>query len=642
MRKAKNQLIIFILLSLSITAHAALPISALDTELVSRTVNMLKQRLTDDLAAVSRELDSEGFPLRISSPLKNELRAIEKDIPAVTIDHPESFSTIFPINDIHRRIFAVQAGIWRARGLRGIVCWQSNRWDMLKATAAPVQDHAAIDMAMMNNEYRGEVFNLSNAGKKGAKVTLTIKDLPGGIDPDYVQVHEVLFTDTQSGTPVASALPSIRRQSGVYELKIPAGFTGQVWLNFHPIDVEAGEYNGRIVLGGDGANCRPIPVRLKIYPFRFPDQPALHLSGWDYTDRKQIYAVTPENRIALIQHLREHYVDSPWATLSVLPAGKYDRNGRMIQSPDPAAFAAWLDLWPKARNYLVFANVKESFAGFPMGTPAFEQAVSDWINWWSSQLKEWDIQPNQLGLLLVDEPRTKEQDQIIIEYAKVIRAANPEVIIWEDPLYPDPSKGTPELFSLSQVLSPLLPAWFPHDQNYEDFYIKKRNEGHSLWFYSTLGPSRMLDPYSYYRLQAWFAWKYKAEGSSFWSFTDTSGVYSWKNEYIGNGRPVYSPSFIDPASVTSSKQMEAIREGVEDYEYLCMLRKRVELLEKQGIKDQALASARQLLNTAGGRVTDQITGRSQSLWDSSTDRTIADRVRIEILEALTNLAYLPN
>jgi len=603
----------------------------------------LQRRLKNDLAAVTQELNLGGFPEYISEPLKAEINAIAQDISSTVINSLDTFTTVFPINNLHRSLFAVQAGIWRAKGLCGVVCWQSNRWDMLNPIAAPAQNNAAIDMYMMSNEFRSEAFNISNAGDTEAKVTLTLEGLPGGINPAYIEVREVLFTDTYSGTPVATALPLVQRQNGVYVLKIPAGFTRQVWLNFHPTDVDAGEYNGQIFLGSGGANFQQIPVRLKIYPFRFPDQPTLHVSGFDYADPGGWNGVTPENRTAFIQHLREHFVDSPWATSTVLPLGEFDQNGRMIQPPSPAAFRAWLNSWPNARNYLVFTIAEENFAGFPMGTPAFQQAVSDWINWWVNQLKQWDIKPNQLGLLLVDEPNTLEKDQVVIEYAKVIRAIQPEVVIWENPIWLDPSQGTPELFALSKVLCLPLPIWLRSNQAFADFYIAQREAGRQLWFYSTEGPSRLLDPYSYYRLQEWFAWKYKAEGSSFWSFSDNPGASSW-NEYIirnVSDGVSYTPLFLDSTSVTSGKQMEAIHEGVEDYEYLRMLRDYVEQLEKQGKLNQVVKSARVLLDTAVNRVTDPIANFSLSKsWNTLKDRSIADQVRVEILDTLTQLDSL--
>ena len=153
------------------------------------------------------------------------------------------------------------------------------------------------------------------------------------------------------------------------------------------------------------------------------------MGGWDYTDCDRIFDLTPENRGALIRIMREHFVDSPWATSKVLATGRYDANGKMLQTPEVTAFRTWLDRWPNARLYCVFADVKTNFAGCAMGTPAFQQAVSNWINWWVNQLKQWNLQPNQLCLLLVDEPATAGQDRIIVEYARVIRKAQSGVSI---------------------------------------------------------------------------------------------------------------------------------------------------------------------------------------------------------------------
>ena len=47
---------------------------------------------------------------------------------------------------------------------------------------------------------------------------------------------------------------------------------------------------------------------------RFPQQTTLWLGGWSYTDGKGHQGVTQANRTAFIQHLREHFVNCPWAT----------------------------------------------------------------------------------------------------------------------------------------------------------------------------------------------------------------------------------------------------------------------------------------------------------------------------------------
>ncbi len=595
----------------------------------------LRRRLSSDLEAVTETLHPIGRAHKVAESLKTELKSIAEAIPATKIASPEDFTTIFPINDLHRRIFAVQAGIWRALGLAGIVVWQNNRWDMLSPTAAPIKGKVAIDVTMMGNEYRSAAFNLSNAGETEAAVTLVLEGLPGGMNPGWITVHEVPFTDTQSGVPVAAALPVVPQLAGQFGLRIPAGLTRQVWLTFHPETVPAGKHSGQILIQSAGMENQTIPIHLSLAPLRFPDQPTLHLGGWDYTDRERIYEVTPQNRGDFIRYLREHFVDSPWAQGAVLARGQYDAGGRMTEPPSPAEFRTWLDRWPHARNYYVFVSVGERFAGFQMGTPAFRRAVTDWINWWAGQLKQWHVPPHELGLLLVDEPHSREQDRIIVEYAKVIRAAQPDVVIWEDPTWPDPTQATPELFELSDVLCPNLPMWISRGQSFADFYVQQRQAGRRLWFYSCSGPGRLLDPYSYHRMQPWFCWKYGAEGAGYWAFGDSNGASSW-NEYASQVG-AYTPLFLDRNSVTSGKHFEAIREGVEDFEYLCLLRKRVEALERQGVQNGALKAARTLLNSAADRVTGGMTSATLIYWKAPKNRSVADQVRGEILEALMRL-----
>ena len=270
-----------------------------------------------------------------------------------------------------------------------------------------------------------------------------------------------------------------------------------------------------------------------------------------------------------------------------------------------------------------------------MGTPAFERAVSAWITWWVSKLGEWKVAPEQLGLLLVDEPYTTEQDRIIIEYAKVIRAAQPKVVIWEDPTWRDPAKATPGLFEACDVLCPNLPMWIEEGPAFAKIYLAQRQAGRRLWFYSCSGPGRLLDPYGYHRLSAWSCWKFGAEGEGFWAFGDSNGASSW-NEYLSS-IGAFTPLFLDAATVTTGKHMEAIREGVEDFEYLNLLRDRIAILERQGVVNNDVARARTLLATAADRVLRGQT-RSSLEWKTAGDRNVADRVRIELLDALVRLA----
>lgn len=590
--------------------------------------NAVRRRLNADLKAI-REM-AAGIkrgenPARGLFELKPEIEKL-RNVPA------DGFTTVFPMNDLHRKIFLVQAGVWRAMGYKSITIWQKNRWDMIRPTELPSSDAARIEVAMMRNEFRSAAFNISNAGKETVSLFLFIRDLPGGTNPEFITVHDGRFTDTKSGVPVIAVLPHAKRKNDRYQVEIAPGLTHQIWLTFHSKDTRPGEYKGKIVLEPGGLT---VPVSLKVYPFRFPDQPTLQLGGWDYTNADRIYSVTPENRNALIRHLREHFVDTPWATRSVLPYGKYDQTGNMTEEPETANLDEWISRWPGARNYYVFASLQPKFCGFATGTAQFRKSVGNWIKFWVKELRKRRIAPNRFGLLLVDEPHDQEKSNTIIEYARVIQDAEPDVIIWENPTWREPWKAPSELFTLSDVLCPNLLMWQREGERFAGFYVKQRDAGRRLSFYSCSGPGKLLDPYAYHRMQHWFCWKYDARGSFFWAFGDSNGSSSW-NEYLSK-RGAYTPVFLDDKTVTPGKHMEAIREGIEDYEYLRILCDRIAELEKVGKPGGPIDSAKKLLGSAADRVTACITDANAIKWVEPKDRTVADEIRVEILEALMRL-----
>jgi hypothetical protein len=294
----------------------------------------------------------------------------------------------------------------------------------------------------------------------------------------------------------------------------------------------------------------------------------------------------------------------------------------------------WIAQWPEAARYMVFLSAGSSLGGARAGTPQFDRRVAAWISAWVRHLAARNIAPQRLALLIHDEPHEKTDAAPIVAWARAIHAAAPQVIIWEDPTYHDPARAPAELFATATVLCPNRPMWLAGGPAFAEFYRRQQAAGRGLEFYSCSGPVRALDPYSYYRLQAWHCWQLGAVGSSFWSFSDNSGVSCW-NEYLAAGGP-FSPLFLDPQGVTAGKQMEAIRESVEDYETLAMLRRAIERARAAGRNAAAVRRAETLLAGAADEVL-TAPNADKLLWKDPKDRTRADVVRARLLEALSTL-----
>ena len=582
-----------------------------------RTHLAIERRLRDDLHAV-RAADTQHA-------LTKELDAIEREFPPLPRAHGPDFRAVLPLNELHARIFSAQAALWRAQGCASLTVWTANPWDPLDHLAPPPRGEVprSFKLALMQNETRAVAFNLAYAGERALNVQLRITGLPGGENPSWIAVHEVAWTDTKSGKPVAAALVGAVIIDADFSINADAGLTRQIWLSVNPTNVPPGTYRGAVVLRTAGGEQK-IPLEVKISPLRFPAVPALHVGGWDYTDVDERYEITRLNRDEFIAHLRERFVDSPWAGATALPFNR-----------DTTVFDRWLARWPKARQYCVFVSVANKTDGAPNYTPAFEKKVGDWIRFWVAHAGQLGVQPQQLVMHLVDEPHEARQDEIILAWAKALRAANTGVKIFTDPTHANPAQANQEMMAACDVLCPNRPMFLAGNQAFRDYYAQRRAAGTELAFYSCSGPARLLDPYAYHRLQAWTCWQQGAQSSSFWAFGDAGGGSSW-NEYAQQRSTSYTPLFLDMESVTAGKHMEAIRESVEDYEYFVMLRDKVAAAEKAGAKSPALKRARALLATGADRVLNA-PDASKLSWFAPKDRSLADAVRMEILEALESL-----
>lgn len=589
-------------------------------------------RVVSDMEVLLQKADDAAVPSEIRDEIVCEWDSAMVMLDGITLE--PGFRAVLPLNHIHERVLTVQARLWRLAGRSELTLWQTPTWEHLDFLADPPPDaDASLSVVLMQDEYRAAQLNLTNAGPRLKTVRLRAEGLPGGANPPYVTIREVAWTDTASGEPVSSALLDATREESDYIINIPSGITRQVWFTFHLEDVLPGEYTGDVVVD-DSSGERRVPLMLNLYPFSFPAERHLHLGGWDYTNRVPTRGITEENRAAVVAHLVEYFVDRPWATSSVMPSGVYDAEGHMTTVPDTTEFDAWLDLWPNADLYHVFAAVSDSFAGHTTGTESFSTAVGEWSLFWSSHAQSHGLAPDQLAVLLVDEPHELEQEATILSWANAIHASGANVLVWEDPTYSDIRDAAPQMIAACDVLCPNRQIFLAGGPAYAEFLAERREAGTDLEFYSCSGPVRSLDPYSYHRMQAWTAWQHGARAMHFWAFGDNGGVSSWNEYELLNARG-YSPSFLDDTSITTSKHMEAVREGVEDYEYLFMLREAIAEAEVRGADQTLIQRARLLLNDVPTLV--HPPPDASIYWADELNRSAADDARLEILEMLMAL-----
>jgi hypothetical protein len=586
-------------------------------------------RLGTDAAFIRAELETAPITAIERAALLARLDGAARGIASIAMPDLDGFTTVLPLNPTHAAILAVHGAMLAARGLTTLVVWKTHRYDAVPLLAIPPApgDHGpSVDIVLMSHEYRADSVLLTNATGDPDEARLTVSDVPGAPQPAWLGVSGVEWTDTRQAVAVADALPDARFSDGAFRLAVPAGMTRKVWLTVDGSKLAAGTYHGSLTAQTGQAFTR-IPFTVRVSSVTM-GRPRLSLGVWDYTNGSGAYAITPQNRDAAIALMRSHFVDSPWATSAVLPwpaASDFNASGGLAHALDFRALDAWIKLWPDARRYYVAASVGPRFAGAPMDTPAFATRLAAWGRAVGNRAAALGLAPRQLALSLVDEPQNDAQNAVIAAWARVLKSAAPKIGLFENPVWPRPDQVSPsDALTLVDDLCFHLGVYSRGGDPVARFFESRRVAGQQLWMYQTTGPARLLDPTTYYRMAGWYALRAGALGSGFWAFGDTGGAETSWNDYAST-KLSDAPAFIGRRDVTDSVHWQAVREGVEDYEYLAMLEDGV----VQGLDRRSKAQALALVAEALAQVPKPYTGWFE--WSRDPAHARPDEYRLRML-----------
>jgi len=594
-----------------------------------RIEDSIRARFAADCSALKAEIESARLPAetrqRFLEQLEHLRLQLAKEAPGLV---KPDFKAVLPFNETHRRLFELQAALWNAQGLPDFDAWIMDRWAPVALFGPPRKPSGKplLEFIAMRGEYRSAACLLYSTSAGPRSVTLRLRELPEQALAS-LEAFRIPWTDTREGTPVADALVPLEKTQAGWRLELLPGLPQLVWFTFHPLELPAGEYSGRLELAVPGGEPVELLLRLKVSPLAFPQQTSLLAGGWSYTDGKGHLGVTQANRSALLKMLQSHFVNAPWAQGSVLFTQRFTASGVEL---DTQSFDDWVAQWPRAKAYYVFLNVPSSFSGAALGTPAFDERVGEWIKAWVAHWRTLQLAPSQVRLLLLDEPRPGMDIKPIVAWSKALHKAVPEIVVWEDPIYLAPEEAPGELWPASDVLCPNRIQWLEHRETFRRFYLHQQAQGKTLNFYSCSGPVRLFDPYTYYLLQPWHAWQLGATGSFFWSLSDNAGTSSW-NEYAAP-RTTYAPLFLDEQSAWSARHFEAFREGIQDYEYLALLKAALAKAPPSPLR----AEAEHLLKAGPERVL-SAEGWDDINWTDPKQRSVADEVRLQVLDLLEKL-----
>lgn len=626
---------------------------------------VIKRRYRQDIASLLEQARKLPAGAALVAKLETLKGQVEQDSPVL------GERDTLPHGELGEEILVVQAAIWRELGVSPLTIWQGERWDYTAwLQMPPVQTsqskgekgapNVSLHASLMQGEYRAVSFNITNAGASAKTLHINIRDLPGGDNPSYITLHPVAWTETAWRLAVASALPVATKTEHGYEVRIPAGVTQPIWLTIQG-SAKAGDFAGKIEIldaspESSAGAAVGLPLSLKVAPIAFPEKQSLDLGGFELASNESLrrrYGVFRETLPAFAKMLRENLANGPWTTRTEFAFGKFNSQHEYASpsdQPEKDAFHNWTTkLWPGSNRFFVALTVGTKdhkaviqgcdYASDPEG---FQKRITQWLTFWKGEVERANLKPEQVYLKIIDEPGYNSaapfiEDEGIRIWAEAIHKSGTGFRVFINPIHDAPWEVNPALHKAADLLCVKYSHLLREGGRYFDFYKK---QGRELAIYECYGaPGHLYDPYSYFRLQAWMTWKLGGTAMFFWNFSETSTADGFMDSWnTGLNQWYYTPLFLSPTSVTSSIQMEAIREGIEDFEYLKLLEAAIAKARQAGSASPALAKAEQLLLTAPDKVLGgDVLQEPRWAWPKKIDRKGADIVRAEILDCLVAL-----
>ena len=512
-----------------------------------------------------------------------------------------------------------QAGKTRAEIYKTIygkpfVCLPANPMEMVFEKEMSLGESAKdISVQMWRNEYEPAAFNIVNCSDEVMTMTVSISPLlsSDGRKIESNKTFTVRRTLYVKGSTVGSIADAVVLQAE-RPFTLQPGELTQIWLTIFNPKLTAGNYKGQVgVLAktakGENLPIETIPITIEVQEHKFPESIALNTCNWAYYKAASA-AETAED-------LHEHHINVYVVPPQDLPFLRFssDRPGA-VRKPNFANLDSALRHHSYARTYLLcldFNSNKKDYGRFGQVewmTPEWKAVFSQWLKNLVKHLKDADVDYDKFALYPFDESLCDDFYQL----AKLIKAADPKVRIFANSF----GKGPKEFMPFRE----LIDIWCLQDSHCErnpQWLEQIKDFGKQVWTYECLRPMKAQDPYSYYRLMPWRAFKRGQTGAGFWIYyyglDFEAGAVPWDDTLRPEGFSgvVYGrggssvPGLAE--NIVPSRRWEAWREGVEDYQYLYELQQAI-----NKIRAEDPATANKLQETLDRQVDRVLNSRHDS------------------------------
>ncbi len=406
---------------------------------------------------------------------------------------------------------------------------------------------------------------------------------------DVVELHEVLEVPTQMIDLSADALPRLNQAQTI---TLPAWDGRQLWLNFDTTHLAPGTWTSQVRLRTLEVDSKEVvaPITLTVWKPALPEKQPLRHCNWGYVHGSRHKRYEDQSLQDRVAHGNNVFCSS------FVPRVKVDEQGNFIGKIDYSKHDEFAEKY--ARHGIILFQMTGGITG-PAGfhqSDGYRKAYLRWMREWVEHLQDMGISYDQYAMYPVDEPGLNEGlVERYLFYAKLTREADPQVQMYTDPV----KRITKE--ELTEML-PYVDIWCPNrigfllDVGADKLAIMKSSNV-QYWNYECEGNAKHQSPLGYYRGQSWLAWHHDLTGIGFWSYC-TSRADPW---FKPHDTQDYLMTY-QGDGVVSSKRWEAVRDGIEDYSMLTVLRDVLKQAKAEGADQDLVDHAESLLESRASSI----------------------------------------
>ena len=463
---------------------------------------------------------------------------------------------------------------------------------------------------------RGETVSAQAALRSDAAltaVTPSLSDLTGDagkIPRDAAALRWERFIDITRNSPIAEDTMVAKAPASIPDpfwespnIDIAADATQPLWIEIDvPRDAPAGSYKGALRIEWNGGSAE-LPLRLRIYDFEVPAERHQYVTNWFTfpgvpwedtveTESEQYWELARKFAQIMARHRQNvfrHWLS--WASFSYDPDAGYSADWLRFDRWAETFFGTGafdrMEIWGAGRrigNHTAL-DTRIAMVDFPVQAPeGVELSVEEKFAGVLGLLEEHLQQRGWADRAMIhvcDEPFQPS----VPSYREIADAVHEAA----------PSLKTIEAIE-AEGFGDSLDVWVPKLSHlnlwWENFRDEREQRDIELWFYTCCHPvgrypNRFLDqPLTAVRALHWIEYLYDLDGYLHWGLNHYAGEEPFTEEGISGPHPLGDHAVMYPGEdgPMGSLRWSAMRDGLQDYEYLWVLEQRLADL-KAGLGD---------------------------------------------------------